>query len=89
MKLLPESTTSNWSKFVLGHLATTNEKNVLLPASTYNSNMSSSGEEDDLEAQFPQDTSLQQMFSDYQMQRMSEHFIDSFGFSEDGKDESG
>ena len=24
-----------------------------------------------------------QMFSDYQMQQMSEHFIDSFGFRDD------
>lgn len=50
--------------------------------------MSSDDDSDFTDIQFPQDSVLEKMFSDYQMQEMSENFIDSFGFQDNEFTES-
>ena len=44
-------------------------------------------DDEDLEGSFHHDSNLQQMFADYQMQQMSEHFVDSFGLAEESGDD--
>uniref|UniRef100_A0A673CHG7 Serine/threonine-protein phosphatase 6 regulatory subunit 2-like n=1 Tax=Sphaeramia orbicularis TaxID=375764 RepID=A0A673CHG7_9TELE len=46
-------------------------------------NMHSSSEDDDMESPFPNDLSLQQAFSDYQIQQMTANFVDQFGFNDE------
>lgn len=77
---LPEETSSSWSEFVSHKLAEINEKNTIIPASSYASNAVSSSEDDEADfrdVQFPQESALQQM------QQMSDNFIGSFGFNDD------
>ncbi|TNN35389.1 Serine/threonine-protein phosphatase 6 regulatory subunit 2 [Liparis tanakae] len=45
--------------------------------------MHSSSEDDDMESPFPNDLSLQQAFSDYQIQQMTANFVDQFGFNDE------
>ena len=107
MKLLPEETSGSWNDFVGKQLKDMNEKNKIIPASSYVNEISSNEDDDSdfRDLHFPQESALQQvwaspcvcflhqwalnfqMYSDYQMQQMSEHFVDSFGFS--GDQESG
>lgn len=63
MGKLPESTSTNWAKFTKGKLADINERNKIVPATSY-SNALSSSEDDDAEfrdLQFPQEAALQQV----------------------------
>uniref|UniRef100_A0A8C7T052 Protein phosphatase 6 regulatory subunit 2 n=1 Tax=Oncorhynchus mykiss TaxID=8022 RepID=A0A8C7T052_ONCMY len=46
-------------------------------------NLHSSSEDDDMESPFPNDLSLQQAFSDYQIQQMTANFVDQFGFNDE------
>merc|ERR1719187_3074229 len=63
--------------------------NEVKPSTDDKRTLSSDDEDSDFrDIQFPQDSALQQMFSDYQMQEMSENFIDSFGFHDDEFTES-
>jgi len=87
MKQLPESLVTSWTGFVEGQLADTNERNTIVPANSYTANSgrhTDSSEDDDSdfrEIQFHSET-MQQMFSDYQMQQMSDNLVDSFGFND-------
>uniref|UniRef100_A0A3B5A261 Serine/threonine-protein phosphatase 6 regulatory subunit 2-like n=1 Tax=Stegastes partitus TaxID=144197 RepID=A0A3B5A261_9TELE len=80
---LPEDCRGRWESFVDETLRETNRKNTveLLQVSTHN--MHSSSEDDDMESPFPNDLSLQQAFSDYQIQQMTANFVDQFGFNDE------
>merc|ERR1712142_359933 len=86
---LPEETQTSWAAVTAGRLADTNKMNEVKPSTDDKRTLSSDDEDSDFrDIQFPQDSALQQMFSDYQMQEMSENFIDSFGFHDDEFTES-
>lgn len=81
---LPEETQESWRGIVSGKLAEINKINEVKPATDEKRIMSSDDEDSEFrDIQFPQDSVLEKMFSDYQMQEMSENFIDSFGFQDD------
>jgi len=92
----PEELREAWDHFSSQTLHETNERNTLIPPSAYERKHSSSDDEDGdfKDIPFPQDSSTTaQLFSDYQMQRMSENFIDAFGFqdaafNDDGEDDN-
>ncbi|XP_060924499.1 serine/threonine-protein phosphatase 6 regulatory subunit 2a isoform X2 [Limanda limanda] len=78
IKELPEDCRGRWESFVDETLRETNRRNTV---STHN--MHSSSEDDDMESPFPNDLSLQQAFSDYQIQQMTANFVDQFGFNDE------
>uniref|UniRef100_A0A7N8WQX4 Protein phosphatase 6, regulatory subunit 2a n=1 Tax=Mastacembelus armatus TaxID=205130 RepID=A0A7N8WQX4_9TELE len=78
---LPEDCRGRWESFVDETLRETNRRNTVELVSTHN--MHSSSEDDDMESPFPNDLSLQQAFSDYQIQQMTANFVDQFGFNDD------
>lgn len=78
---LPEDCRGRWESFVDETLRETNRRNTVELVSTHN--MHSSSEEDDMESAFPNDLSLQQAFSDYQIQQMTANFVDQFGFNDE------
>ncbi|XP_052237011.1 serine/threonine-protein phosphatase 6 regulatory subunit 3-like isoform X2 [Dreissena polymorpha] len=81
---LPEQLKERWVTFLSGALADTNKKNQIQLVQGHN--LASSSEDDDADFSnipFPQDTAMQQAFSDYQLQQMTSNFIDQFGFNED------
>ncbi|XP_028304804.1 serine/threonine-protein phosphatase 6 regulatory subunit 2a isoform X3 [Gouania willdenowi] len=78
IKELPEDCRGRWESFVDETLRETNRRNTV---STHN--MHSSSEDDDMESPFPNDLSLQQTFSDYQIQQMTANFVDQFGFNDE------
>ncbi|XP_076862596.1 serine/threonine-protein phosphatase 6 regulatory subunit 2a isoform X2 [Brachyhypopomus gauderio] len=81
IKELPEDCRGRWESFVGETLRETNRKNTVDLVSTHN--LHSSSEEDDLESPFPNDLSIQQAFSDYQIQQMTANFVDQFGFNDE------
>ncbi|XP_026182713.1 serine/threonine-protein phosphatase 6 regulatory subunit 2a isoform X2 [Mastacembelus armatus] len=81
IKELPEDCRGRWESFVDETLRETNRRNTVELVSTHN--MHSSSEDDDMESPFPNDLSLQQAFSDYQIQQMTANFVDQFGFNDD------
>nr|XP_020457024.1 serine/threonine-protein phosphatase 6 regulatory subunit 2 isoform X2 [Monopterus albus] len=81
IKELPEDCRGRWESFVDETLRETNRRNTVELVSTHN--MHSSSEDDDLESPFPNDLSLQQAFSDYQIQQMTANFVDQFGFNDE------
>ncbi|XP_059904558.1 serine/threonine-protein phosphatase 6 regulatory subunit 2a isoform X2 [Gadus macrocephalus] len=78
---LPDDCRGRWESFVDGTLRETNRRNTVDLVSTHN--MHSSSEDDDMESPFPNDLSLQQAFSDYQIQQMTANFVDQFGFNDE------
>lgn len=81
---LPEETLETWAGIVDGKLTETNTINEIKPAEDKRTLDDDDDEDSDFtDIQFPQDSVLEKMFSDYQMQEMSENFIDSFGFQDD------
>ncbi|XP_040029710.2 serine/threonine-protein phosphatase 6 regulatory subunit 2a isoform X2 [Gasterosteus aculeatus] len=78
---LPEDCRGRWESFVDETLRETNRRNTVELVSTHN--MHSSSEDDDMESPFPNDLSLQQAFSDYQIQQMTANFVDQFGFNDE------
>lgn len=73
-----------WSTFVSETLAETNKRNTV--ELVRGNPLASSSEDDDADFSnipFPQDTAMQQAFSDYQLQQMTSNFIDQFGFNEE------
>uniref|UniRef100_A0A669EZ65 Protein phosphatase 6, regulatory subunit 2a n=1 Tax=Oreochromis niloticus TaxID=8128 RepID=A0A669EZ65_ORENI len=78
---LPEDCRGRWESFVDETLRETNRRNTVELVSTHN--MHSSSEDDDMESPFPNDLSLQQAFSDYQIQQMTASFVDQFGFNDE------
>ncbi|XP_048862173.1 serine/threonine-protein phosphatase 6 regulatory subunit 2-like isoform X2 [Brienomyrus brachyistius] len=81
IKDLPEDCRGRWERFVDEALAETNRRNTADLVSTHN--LHSSSEDDDLEGPFPNELSLQQAFSDYQIQQMTANFVDQFGFNDE------
>ncbi|XP_077025405.1 serine/threonine-protein phosphatase 6 regulatory subunit 2 isoform X6 [Tamandua tetradactyla] len=53
----------------------------LLLVSTHH--LHSSSEDEDIESAFPNELSLQQAFSEYQVQQMTANFVDQFGFNDE------
>ncbi|KAJ8261707.1 hypothetical protein GJAV_G00157410 [Gymnothorax javanicus] len=81
IKELPEDCRGRWESFVDETLTETNRRNTVDLVSTHN--LHSSSEDDDLESPFPNELSLQQAFSDYQIQQMTANFVDQFGFNDE------
>uniref|UniRef100_A0A8C6TPE7 Protein phosphatase 6, regulatory subunit 2a n=1 Tax=Neogobius melanostomus TaxID=47308 RepID=A0A8C6TPE7_9GOBI len=81
IKELPDDCRGRWESFVDETLRETNRRNTVELVSTHN--MHSSSEDDDMESPFPNDLSLQQAFSDYQIQQMTANFVDQFGFNDE------
>ncbi|KAJ8032086.1 Serine/threonine-protein phosphatase 6 regulatory subunit 3 [Holothuria leucospilota] len=81
---VPEDYRDRWTNFVSGPLAEMNKKNIVDMVGTNAFHSSSDDDEQDFrDIDFGKDTALQQAFSDYQMQQMTSHFIDQFGFTEE------
>uniref|UniRef100_A0A8C1D4S9 Protein phosphatase 6, regulatory subunit 2a n=1 Tax=Cyprinus carpio carpio TaxID=630221 RepID=A0A8C1D4S9_CYPCA len=78
---LPEDCRGRWEGFVGETLRETNRRNTVDLVSTHN--LHSSSEDDDMESPFPNDLSIQQAFSDYQIQQMTANFVDQFGFNDE------
>uniref|UniRef100_A0AAQ4P5W2 Protein phosphatase 6 regulatory subunit 2 n=1 Tax=Gasterosteus aculeatus aculeatus TaxID=481459 RepID=A0AAQ4P5W2_GASAC len=77
---LPEDYRGRWETFVDQTLSETNRKNTIDLIGTGNPRSSS---EDDMESPFPKELTLQQAFSDYQIQQMTANFVDQFGFNDE------
>ncbi|XP_041794393.1 serine/threonine-protein phosphatase 6 regulatory subunit 2 isoform X2 [Chelmon rostratus] len=77
---LPEDYRGRWETFVDQTLSETNRKNTIDLIGTGNPRPSS---EDDMESPFPKELTLQQAFSDYQIQQMTANFVDQFGFNDE------
>ncbi|XP_048865083.1 serine/threonine-protein phosphatase 6 regulatory subunit 2-like isoform X1 [Brienomyrus brachyistius] len=81
IKELPEDCRGRWESFVDETLTETNRRNAVELVSAHN--LHSSSEDDDMESPFPNELSLQQAFSDYQIQQMTANFVDQFGFNDE------
>lgn len=77
---LPEDCRGRWVTFVDQTLSETNRKNTIDLIGTGHPRPSS---EDDMESPFPKELTLQQAFSDYQIQQMTANFVDQFGFNDE------
>ncbi|XP_064785884.1 serine/threonine-protein phosphatase 6 regulatory subunit 2 isoform X2 [Oncorhynchus masou masou] len=83
---LPKDCRGRWESFVDQALTETNRKNTV---DLVSHNLRSSSEDDDRQSPFPKELSLQQTFSDYQIQQMTANFVDQFGFNDDEFSEHG
>uniref|UniRef100_A0A1A8HID2 Protein phosphatase 6, regulatory subunit 2b n=1 Tax=Nothobranchius korthausae TaxID=1143690 RepID=A0A1A8HID2_9TELE len=77
---LPEDCRGRWETFVEQTLSETNRKNTIDLVGTGNPRPCS---EDDMESPFPKELTVQQAFSDYQIQQMTANFVDQFGFNDE------
>ncbi|CAG5118802.1 unnamed protein product, partial [Candidula unifasciata] len=81
---LSQDVRDKWEAFVAGPLAEVNKKNMIELMRNHPLASSSDDEEADFkDIPFPQDTAMQQAFSDYQLQQMTSNFIDQFGFNDE------
>ncbi|XP_047641829.1 serine/threonine-protein phosphatase 6 regulatory subunit 2 isoform X1 [Phacochoerus africanus] len=78
---LPADCRGRWASFVEETLTEANRRNAVDLVSTHL--LHPSGEDEDVEAVFPNELSLQQAFSEYQVQQMTATFVDQFGFSDE------
>ncbi|XP_072598369.1 serine/threonine-protein phosphatase 6 regulatory subunit 2 isoform X7 [Vulpes vulpes] len=78
---LPADCRGRWENFVEETLAETNRRNAVDLVSTHHLHPSS--EDEDMEGAFPNELSLQQAFSEYQVQQMTATFVDQFGFNDE------
>lgn len=78
---LPEDCRGRWESFVEETLTETNRRNAVDLVSTHHLHPSS--EDEDMEGAFPNELSLQQAFSEYQLQQMTATFVDQFGFNDE------
>uniref|UniRef100_A0A452SKT5 Protein phosphatase 6 regulatory subunit 3 n=1 Tax=Ursus americanus TaxID=9643 RepID=A0A452SKT5_URSAM len=83
IKDLPDAVRERWEAFCASSLGETNKRNTVDLVTTCHIHSSSDDEIDFKETGFSQDSSLQQAFSDYQMQQMTSNFIDQFGFNDE------
>ncbi|KAJ7329411.1 hypothetical protein JRQ81_015585 [Phrynocephalus forsythii] len=81
MKGLPEDCRGRWESFVEETLREVNRRNTVDLVTPHH--LHSSSESEDPEAAFPNDLSLQQAFSEYQIQQMTANFVDQFGFNDE------
>ncbi|KAM9376074.1 serine/threonine-protein phosphatase 6 regulatory subunit 2 [Pholidichthys leucotaenia] len=77
---LPEDYRGRWETFVDQTLSEANRRNTIDLVGTGNPRSSS---EDDMESPFPKELTVQQAFSDYQIQQMTANFVDQFGFNDE------
>ncbi|XP_077451477.1 serine/threonine-protein phosphatase 6 regulatory subunit 2 isoform X2 [Stigmatopora argus] len=77
---LPDDCRGRWETFVCQILSETNRRNTIDLVGSGNPRPSS---EDEMESPFPKELTLQQAFSDYQIQQMTANFVDQFGFNDD------
>ncbi|XP_041651632.1 serine/threonine-protein phosphatase 6 regulatory subunit 2 isoform X2 [Cheilinus undulatus] len=77
---LPDDYRGRWETFVDQTLSEANRRNTIDLVGTGNPRPSS---EDDMESPFPKELTLQQAFSDYQIQQMTANFVDQFGFNDE------
>ncbi|XP_013366857.1 PREDICTED: serine/threonine-protein phosphatase 6 regulatory subunit 2 isoform X2 [Chinchilla lanigera] len=82
---LPADCRGRWESFVEETLTETNRRNTVDLVSTHH--LHSSSEDEDIEGAFPNELSLQQAFSEYQIQQMTAHFVDQFGFNDEFADQ--
>ncbi|XP_071792089.1 serine/threonine-protein phosphatase 6 regulatory subunit 3-like isoform X2 [Asterias amurensis] len=81
---VPEDYREKWNLFLVGSLSELNKRNTVDLVGTHPLHSSSEDDDGDFgNIDFGKDTAVQQAFSDYQMQQMTSHFIDQFGFSEE------
>ncbi|XP_037371035.1 serine/threonine-protein phosphatase 6 regulatory subunit 2 [Talpa occidentalis] len=78
---LPADCRGRWESFVEETLTEANRRNAVDLVSTHHLHPSS--EEEDMEGVFPNELSLQQAFSEYQVQQMAAAFVDQFGFNDE------
>ncbi|KAM4882015.1 serine/threonine-protein phosphatase 6 regulatory subunit 2 isoform 7-T12 [Thomomys bottae] len=78
---LPADCRGRWENFVEETLTETNRRNTVDLVSIHH--LHSSSEDEDIEGAFPNELSLQQAFSEYQIQQMTANFVDQFGFSDE------
>ncbi|XP_075409555.1 serine/threonine-protein phosphatase 6 regulatory subunit 2 [Tenrec ecaudatus] len=78
---LPEDCQGRWESFVEETLTETNRRNTADLVSVHH--LHSSSEDEDLDGTFPNELSLQQAFSEYQIQQMTASFVDQFGFNDE------
>ncbi|XP_053318595.1 serine/threonine-protein phosphatase 6 regulatory subunit 2 isoform X2 [Spea bombifrons] len=78
---LPEDCRGRWESFVEETLTETNRRNTVDLVSTHH--LHSSSEDEDIDGSFPNELSVQQAFSDYQIQQMTANFVDQFGFNDE------
>uniref|UniRef100_A0A8C3TH41 Protein phosphatase 6 regulatory subunit 2 n=1 Tax=Chelydra serpentina TaxID=8475 RepID=A0A8C3TH41_CHESE len=84
IKELPEDCRGRWESFVEETLRETNRKNTVdLVRRVSTHHLHSSSEDEDIESAFPNELSLQQAFSEYQIQQMTANFVDQFGFNDE------
>ncbi|XP_030071636.1 LOW QUALITY PROTEIN: serine/threonine-protein phosphatase 6 regulatory subunit 2 [Microcaecilia unicolor] len=81
IKELPEDCRGRWESFVEETLTETNRRNTVDLVSTHH--LHSSSEDEDIDGAFPNELSLQQAFSEYQIQQMTANFVDQFGFNDE------
>ncbi|NWS17669.1 PP6R2 phosphatase, partial [Pachyramphus minor] len=81
IKELPEDCRGRWESFVEETLMETNRRNTVDLVSTHH--LHSSSEDEDIESAFPNELTLQQAFSEYQIQQMTANFVDQFGFNDE------
>ncbi|XP_043921912.1 serine/threonine-protein phosphatase 6 regulatory subunit 3 [Protopterus annectens] len=82
MNEFPDDIQEHWENFCSGPLAEVNKKNTIDLVATQNIT-SSSDDDIELVETFFSRSSVQQAFSDYQMQQMTSNFVDQFGFNEE------
>ncbi|XP_063164901.1 serine/threonine-protein phosphatase 6 regulatory subunit 2 isoform X1 [Candoia aspera] len=78
---LPEDCKGRWESFVEETLMEANRRNTVDLVTAHH--LHSSSEDEDTEAAFPSEVSLQQAFSEYQVQQMTAIFMDQFGFNDE------
>ncbi|XP_077025399.1 serine/threonine-protein phosphatase 6 regulatory subunit 2 isoform X2 [Tamandua tetradactyla] len=78
---LPDDCRGRWESFVEQTLPEANRRNAVDLVSTHH--LHSSSEDEDIESAFPNELSLQQAFSEYQVQQMTANFVDQFGFNDE------
>uniref|UniRef100_A0A665VH99 Protein phosphatase 6, regulatory subunit 2b n=1 Tax=Echeneis naucrates TaxID=173247 RepID=A0A665VH99_ECHNA len=84
IKELPEDYRGRWETFVDQTLSETNRKNTIdLVNTLIGTGNPRPSSEDDMESPFPKELTIQQAFSDYQIQQMTANFVDQFGFNDE------
>ncbi|KAM4677546.1 serine/threonine-protein phosphatase 6 regulatory subunit 2 isoform 2-T2 [Discoglossus pictus] len=78
---LPEDCRGRWESFVEETLTETNRRNTVDLVSPHH--LHSSSEDEDIDGAFPNELSVQQAFSEYQIQQMTANFVDQFGFNDE------
>ncbi|XP_039181282.1 serine/threonine-protein phosphatase 6 regulatory subunit 2 isoform X2 [Crotalus tigris] len=78
---LPEDCKGRWESFVEDTLVEANRRNTVDLVTAQH--LHSSSEDEETEAAFPSEVSLQQAFSEYQVQQMTAIFMDQFGFNDE------